>query len=379
MIFSRLNCYTACNTRGYIGVTTSVRGVFLVKMNIKDLVEEVGYQPKRKAACHGGEYFSPCPFCKAGNDRFLIWPERKNKDGNCNGGRYSCRVCGCYGDAITFLRSYHGKGYKEACQQLRIEPQKRQKFNLEKHKPKPQIAEEPTDLWKEKALNFVEWSHKQLLKNDDALTLLRNRGFTQESILRFKLGFCPSDFFRDRESWGLHKQIKENGAEHKLWLPGGITIPCYESNEVVKVKIRRSAWFEGDKLPKYCEVSGSKKSSAIFGDTRLSCALVLESELDAMLVQQEADDLFFCVALGGSTKTIDLATDELLRKTKLVLFLPDFDEAGAAAWSQWKFRFPLSFRVLTPSEKSAGDFFAAGGDLREWLLDCIRRKIYSKS
>lgn len=55
-------------------------------MNILDLMQEAGYTPIKKAALHGGEYASPCPFCKDGDDRFLIWPNRSNKDGSYTGG-----------------------------------------------------------------------------------------------------------------------------------------------------------------------------------------------------------------------------------------------------------------------------------------------------
>jgi hypothetical protein len=64
-------------------------------MTILELVQDLGYEARRKAACHGGEYCSPCPFCKEGDDRFLIWPQRHNKNGEYQGGRFTCRVCVC--------------------------------------------------------------------------------------------------------------------------------------------------------------------------------------------------------------------------------------------------------------------------------------------
>lgn len=30
-------------------------------------------------------------------------------------------------------------------------------------------------------------------------------------------------------------------------------------------------------------------------------------------------------------------------------------------------------RIITPQEKSAGDYFQRGGNLREWLLQCIQK------
>jgi len=341
-------------------------------MNLIDLIEELNIQPKRKAATHGGEYCSPCPFCKEGDDRFLIWPQRQNKNGEYQGGRFSCRKCGKYGDAITFLRQLYGLSYREACERMRIEPKQRNSLPLKRPMLKSKIVDEPSDLWKEKANSFVEWSHKQLLNNDEGLSLLRERGFSDESIDHFVLGYNPQLFFRERTDWGLVQELKEEGKVRKLWLPVGLVIPTFADDGIIKVKVRRSGWKEGDKFPKYVEVSGSKQIPSIYGDTSLPFALILESELDALLIQQEAADLVYCVALGGSTKPLDAQTDQLLRTASLILFLPDFDEAGAIAWMKWKKMFPTIQRILTPCEKSAGDYFQNSGDLREWIEDTIK-------
>jgi DNA primase len=345
-------------------------------MSILELVQETGLDPKRKAGSHGGEYASPCPFCKDGDDRFLIWPQRHNKNGEYQGGRFSCRgPCGKYGDAITFLRLLQGLSYKEACERLKIQPKQRVNgYRTPRPAPKPPIADEPPDIWKEKAKAFTEWSHAQLLKNDEGLSLLKNRGFNDQSIARFCLGFNPKTLFRERSDWGLPQQSKENGKDRKLWLPTGIVIPTFSDGCISKVKVRRSDWKEGDKWPKYVEISGSKQTPSVYGDAILPFALVLESELDALLIQQEAADLVYCIALGGSTKQLDAQTDQLLRKTPLILFLPDFDEAGATAWVKWKKSFPDIQRILTPSEKAAGDYFVYGGNLREWLEESIKKE-----
>jgi DNA primase len=349
-------------------------------MNIKDLVEETGYNPKRKAACHGGEYCSPCPFCKDGDDRFLTWPERTNKNGEYQGGRFSCRICGKYGDAINFLRQLYGMSYRDACAHLRIEPKQRSGAAPLQQEPKLRIVEDPPPLWKDKAKAFINWAHTQLMNNKDGLALLLARGFTDESINRFGLGYNPRTFFRGRPDWGLPDEIKEDGKLRKLWLPAGLVIPTFSAEGIVKIKIRRSEWKEGDKLPKYAEVSGSKQSHSVYGDTSLP-GLILESELDALLIQQEAGDLVFSVALGGSTKPLDAYTDQLIRKTAIVLFLPDFDKAGAVAWVKWKKKFQGIHRILTPLEKSAGDAFLAGINLREWIsdsLDSVKRELRGK-
>jgi len=347
-------------------------------MNIKNLIEEIGYSPRRKASSNGGEYCSPCPFCKEGKDRFLIWPNRHNKNGEHQGGRYSCRKCVKYGDAITFLREFHGLNYRDACARLKITPKSRQFVQRIQEPAKALIAQDPPTIWIEKATAFAEWCHAKLLINPEALKKIQERGFTTESIEKYKIGFNPGDhqlcdFKRSRQDWGLEERIKDDGSCQKIWLPIGFTIPtCSEAGKVVKLKIRRLGWKEGDNLPKYVEISGSKSSLSIYGTNQLPVALVLESEIDALLIQQEASDLVYCVALGGSTKPLDAEAETILKRTTHILFVPDYDPAGAVAWIKWEKKFCNIHLVITPGEKGPGDYFQKGGDLRAWLQGCIQ-------
>lgn len=357
-------------------------------MDILDLVKETGLDPKRKAACHGGEYCSPCPFCKDGDDRFLIWPKRCNKNGELHGGRFRCRVCEKKGDAIAFL-TLQGFRYQDACAKLKLKPKQRSGTVEDRPVLKLSIVAEPPAAWSEKATAFVNWCNLQLLRNPQVMKKLESRGFTSESMQRFKLGYNPGEangygFKRNRQDWGLKTEFKENGDEKKLWLPVGFVIPTFaDDGRVVRIKIRNTnyekelALYEKKeekpkwKPQKYIGVSGSKECPSIYGNQELGAALVLESEFDALLVQQFAADLVYCVALGGSTKPLDQKTDMLLRTTKVVFFCPDFDEAGASAWIKWKRLFPNIHRILTPEGKAPGDAYIAGVDLREWLIESI--------
>lgn len=342
-------------------------------MNILDLLQEIGINPKRKASTHGGEYCSACPFCQDGKDRFLIWPTKPNKDGSYQGGRFTCRICGKYGDAITFLRELRGLSYKQACKLLKIEPKRHDSIPVQQSTPKLPLALEPPELWQIKAMAYVNWCHTQLLSDTRALEVVKKRGFTPEAINRFKIGFNPGDeqsrdFYRQRKEWGLEPLARDDGKPKKLWLPVGVVIPTFSSTgRVIKVKTRRSAWKEGDELPKYVLTSGSQGSPSIYGNQQLEAALVLESELDGLLVQQFASDQVFCISLGGASQVPDCYTDQLMRNTPTVLFCPDFDSPGAAAWSRWKKMYPHIERLLTPDGKGPGDAYLAGVDLREWI------------
>lgn len=347
-------------------------------MDLFELLEESGYTPKRKAACHGGEYSSPCPFCKDGTDRFLIWPKRSNKDGSFQGGRFACRKCGKYGDAITFIRELYGLSYKDACERLKLEPKIRH-IPLTVSKPNLPVVNDPPFLWQEKAGAFVDWCHEQLMKNPKAQALLLKRGFTAESIKLFRLGFNPKNLYRERNDWGLDLEQEEDKSK-KIWLPSGIVIPTFsQDGRAIRLKVRRNDADirrdveAGKSERKYVEVSGLKKCYSIYGNTSLLCAFILESELDGLLIQQFAGDIVYCVALGGTMKPLDFHTDSLLKNTPHILFCPDFDEAGAHAWKRWKKIYSHIHRILTPDGKAPGDALIAGIDLREWILDELKQ------
>lgn len=343
-------------------------------MNLKDLIEEIGYVPKRQSSVHGGEYSSACPFCKDGDNRFIFWPNRQNNNGTYTGGRFVCRKCDKKGDVIAFISTLRNLTYKEACLQLSITPKPMSLKLAESSKCSSIQAKDPSPVWVEKATAFVEWSHEKLMSNKEALEIVKARGFTgsflagQNKIMGWNPGINGMDFNRDRTLWGLDAELKADGTPRTLWLPVGLVIASLSSDgRVVRLKVRRTGWKQGDAFPKYAVVSGSKSCLSVYGDTRLPVAVVVESELDALLLQQIAGDLFYCVALGGSTNLPDADTDVLLRRAKSVLFLPDNDDAGAIAWTRWQARFPGIQKCLTPESKSAGDYHVAGGDIRGWL------------
>ena len=104
-------------------------------------------------------------------------------------------------------------------------------------------------------------------------------------------------------------------------------IPSFWLGELIKLKVRRAAWHPQDEFPKYVEISGSKKCLSVYGDTSLPIVIV-ESELDAMLIQQFAGDLACSMALGGVSKKPDQELHLLLNQAPLILLSLDYDEAG---------------------------------------------------
>lgn len=357
-------------------------------MNIIDILEELGYRPGRVSATNGGEYASPCPYCQEGHDRFKSWPDKSNENGY-KGGRFWCRRCENRGDAITLLCDLQGLTYKEACEKLRLDPGERSKQAQPRPKRVPLVAKDPSKKWIESATSFITYCHTQLLNEDRFLATLTSRGLTLETILRFKLGFNPAKSFSHYVEWGLPAERKENGEPRRIWLPPGPVIPSFEGGRLVKLKIR-NANFEREqeeynkvksegKKPKYTPskyvvVSGAKKSPSVYGDVSLNICVVLESELDAILLIQEVGDLCFCVALGGVTRLLDIATERLVSDVERLFFCPDYDGAGKESWDRWVDRFPDTERVLTEYGKDPTEAFGYGVNLREWLSKAINKQ-----
>jgi DNA primase len=249
--------------------------------------------------------------------------------------------------------------YVEACKQLEILPKTPPHTQLWKPESSftPHVANQPELAWRQQASNLITRCHKALLVTPTALELLYERGFTLGTIQDFQLGW---------NSQILYLAIFPN---KKTWFPRGIVIPTFDVQlrEPLKLKIRQQ-----DAHPKYIEISGSQKSPGIYGEPTNKPFLILESELDAMLVHQFAGDLCCPIALGGATKRPDKICHELLTATPFVLFALDVDQAGAAAFRWWRNTYPNIVLWPPPAEKSPGDAFKIGIDLRRWVLDGIR-------
>jgi hypothetical protein len=343
-------------------------------MTLLELAQNLGFDLKKTSNCKGGEYHSACPACGEGIDRFVIWSELN---------RYWCRRCGVSGDAIQFCRDFMKLSFREACYRINDTTRLHTKCQLKRSvSERFSVAQEPPKIWQDKASTFVDWTQKQLERTPIVMKELYQRGFRDETIIQNKLGYVinPSsvgsrDFFRERSEWGLPCEYKTEGKRKKLWLPSGLLIPTISNNGgVYKLKVRRQEWYPQDPLPKYVEISGSKSSPSLHGDITSSVAIVLESELDSVLIQQEASDVCFCVALGGSTKKPDFYTDHLLRKFKLILWCLDNDEAGRKAALWWRETYPHLKFWPVPIGKSPGDALKDHGiNLREWILRGIAK------
>jgi len=315
---------------------------------LPDLYQEDGFQPKRKTS---NELEGPCPFC-GGTNRFTLF---------INEDRFWCRQCGKSGDAIQYLREVRKMSFKEAALLVR----KGSSPSLDRPTTTPQSREkskkEQPPEWLAKAERFVSYARKKLAERSDVLDWLRlERGITAETAERFLLGWNPKDAYRKKTDWGLI----EDGT--KMFFPSGLVIPL---EKAVKIRRDNPGTYNGRPNKKYYLVKGSAAEPLSIGEPLDAVAIIVESELDAILLNQEIKRKIFVVALGSCSNRPDETLLGRLKQCAIILVALDTDKPGGISSQWWLDSVPNSFRTLTPKAygKDITESFLNGLDLNDWL------------
>ncbi|MBF0472534.1 MAG: hypothetical protein HQK91_08560 [Nitrospirae bacterium] len=341
---------------------------------IIDLFVEDGYEVKYLSSTYGGNYTSICPYCKDGVDRMQLWPNLKLK----YGGRFWCRVCQKKGNAIDYLMQIRKMSHQAACAMYSnsnyisdLTPTTFENSNV------PDV--ENLDLWQKEANEFVEQSRHRLWNNAPLSAIifqgLHKRGLTDETITKFSLGCNSKHLWVKRTDWGLSKILNDYGEQKKLWTPQGLVIPLIVDGTVKRLRLRLSASVAKQESKylngkKYFLISGSSTVPMVLGDSNIF--IIVESELDAMLLHQEAGDLLTIIALGSVQIKPDNVLKDKLRQARLILISLDSDDAGIiASWKKWLKQYPNAKRWPVVLGKDPSDAYKNGLNIRQWVIDGI--------
>ena len=203
-------------------------------------------------------------------------------------------------------------------------------------------------------------------------TWLNARGLKNETIKQCRLGWNPKDIYHDREAWGLEEKI-ENGKRSRIWIPAGLVIPCFRDGIIQRLSVRRSNLENLDGPPerggRYVLAAGSSgKVPMVLGNEK-QFFVIVESDLDAILLHQEAWDVVSAVSMGSATNKPDSETTTLLNQAEVILVALDTDEAGVrSAWSWWLESFPKAKRWPVSKGKDPGEAYKKGENIRMWIL-----------
>jgi DNA primase len=167
-------------------------------VDIVDVVSEYVQLKKQ-----GRNYFGLCPFHGEKSPSFSVSPEKQI---------YHCFGCGAGGNVFSFLMESEGYSFTDAVRKLA------QKTNIEISAIAQEVTETP------KKNNQMLEAHEMLAKlyhhllinteqGKDALDYLMNRGFSEEVIKKFNIGFAPDswDFvtnFLSRREFNIDQMVR---------------------------------------------------------------------------------------------------------------------------------------------------------------------------
>lgn len=298
-----------------------------------DIVDVIGLYVRLKKT--GSNYVGLCPFHNEKSPSFSVSGSKQ---------MYYCFGCGVGGNVFTFLMEYENYSFSEALKSLadRAGVKLPELEQSEEAKKASDLKSKILEVYKEAAKYYF-----YQLKSDrgqEAMSYLKNRQLTDETIARFGLGY--SNKFSDslyqymknlgyednllRQS-GLFTMDETKGVYDKFW--NRVMFPIMDSNNKV---IAFGGRVMGDGTPKYLnspETLVFDKSRNLFGlnfarQSRKPYMLICEGYMDVIALQQAG--FTNSVASLGTAFTMQQAK-LLSRYSKEVMLTYDSDKAGTAA------------------------------------------------
>lgn len=163
----------------------------------------------------GVNYKGLCPFHADKDPSLVVSPVK---------GLYKCFSCGHGGNAVKFVMEHEQLSYPDALRWLA------RKYHIEIQEK--EITEEEKQRQSERESMFIvnEWANQyfqSILQNDVdgraiGMAYFRSRGFRDDTIRKFQLGFSPTD------KYALAKEAKKKGYESKYLLSTGL---CYQKKD----------------------------------------------------------------------------------------------------------------------------------------------------
>ncbi|HEY8388534.1 MAG TPA: DNA primase, partial [Parasegetibacter sp.] len=307
----------------------------LSKIDIIDIVGNFVHLKKR-----GTNYLGLCPFHNEKTPSFTVSPTKEI---------YKCFGCGKSGNAISFVMEHEKYSYVEALRWIAS------RYNIEveetEQSPERKLQQQTADslyiinsfaqkFFTETLLNTEEGT-------DIAMSYLRERGFSEEIIRKFQLGYNP-----DQRKAFATEAVKNQFNPELLQKAGLIVIRNDEPYDNYRGRIifpihNHSGKVQGfgariirsnDKAPKYINTPENEiyvKSKILYGsyfarqaiDKQDECLLV-EGYTDVISLHQAGIENV--VASGGTSLTVDQL--RLVKKyTDNLTIIYDGDAAGVKA------------------------------------------------
>jgi len=298
-----------------------------------DIIDVVGQFVKLKR--RGSNHIGLCPFHHEKTPSFSVSQSKEI---------YKCFGCGRSGNTIGFLIEHEKYSYVEAIRWLagRYQIELQETDVSPEHRQQQQAAESLYILNAFARDYFTQALREEGQGIDVGLTYLKERGFTDETIQHFQLGYCP-DTLDGLASAALKAQyspelLQKSGlAVVRDPYRGRIIFPIHnQSGKVIGFGARIIA--RNDRAPKYINTPENEvyvKSRILYGsyfarhgiDKQNECLLV-EGYTDVIALHQAG--ITHAVASGGTSLTADQL--RLIKKyTSNLTIVYDGDAAGIKA------------------------------------------------
>lgn len=327
----------------------------------------------------GIEWVARCivPGCSSQHDAFSVQPEGKQIGRWAGYGAWMCRKCWDPSEMVTvqygldrgtlrkrgwgsladLVMRCEGMTYREA-----------ERFILEYEGAPIPLTERPVltarksdDVWFAEILQYLQDSQSVSEQDKELLhTYLVSRGLTLPTALQLGYGFSRDNV-----------KLKDGTYRHIPFL----VIPWYKdkaANTLYRKVNRRNLhtplpWDE----PKYKAIWQSENNPLYLGESLLTNkrpTFLVESELDAATVLQEAGDLVNVVGTGTAKGSRNAVNAARLRRQPFVFVAFDDDEDGEQASEHWMGELNATKCVrYKPLLHDANEMHTQGMSVRKWV------------
>ena len=279
----------------------------------------------------GQNYWGCCPFHNEKTPSFSVSEEK---------GFYHCFGCGAHGDIISFVMNTEHLEYPAAIRELADMAG----IKVPEYKPKSPERQQMEDSFFDICENAAK-IYQDLLFTDagaDALSYIRGRGFTDDMIKKYRLGYAPknniiANKFVDIKQNNLLATGLVRRGEYGLYdfFRHKLMFPIFNPKGKVIAFSGRS--LDGSE-PKYINTTDTElfhKRQTIFGFNfardeiyRKNRSIVVEGQIDAIQMQ--------CNGFGETVAPLGTALTEdhialLCKSNRNIIFCFDGDSAGQKA------------------------------------------------
>jgi len=337
---------------------------------------------------NGHDFKGICPFHNDHNPSMIVYPER---------GTWRCWSCSTGGDCFSWVEKYDEVSFFEA---LKILAEKAH-LEMPQTTKRAEHASQSNVVEKTSLFEVMKWAEQQfhscLLDTAEGEAarryLIEERGYTEETIKQFRLGFHPNDWqWLVNRARGKYAETllaearltfkKEGHTRYSDYFVNRVMFPVRdERKRIVAFGGRILPGASSDKVAKYFNSSESiifTKSKLLFG---LDEARQRIRETETVVVVEGYTDCITAHQFGVTNVVATLGTalteshvSYLKRLARKVVLVFDGDNAGQQAAERSLTKFisqEVDLRILTlPTGKDPAEFLEEeGADILKQLID----------